>query len=497
MNRPLVIALIALAATLPLLIPSFPPLIDLGGHLGRYAVQVDGGASADLGQWYSFRWALLPNLGVDLLVQCLAPLMGLEPAVKLIIAGSAALWATGLLLLSRAAHGRVQPTALFALPLIYALPLQYGFVNFHLAAGFALVLLALWIELGKRGKALLRGVLFVPIGFLLWLCHLVGWGIFGVVAFADGALRGRERGLVWWRAGLRSALSLVPLLAGPLAGKLLGPGGAPQALFVYDTLSSKLVWVLTILRDRWAAWDQLSVFALIALIAWFWRGKSFARHAGLGLGALLLLALYAVMPGTILDSNMADMRLVPVIMALLLVAARPSVEASARLVRNLAIAGLLFAGARLAGNAVSLAVQDAQFRQSLAVLDRVPRGANLVTFRVLRCEATLPWAVDRRTHLSGFALARRHAFDNHQWVLASGQLLKVSNPAARPFEHEHMPWIYARPCDKGQEIGAALAQVGPAIGTVWIIGMPDDFHPAGWRLVEASGDSALLRRSGE
>ena len=41
-DRPgLVILLLALLSTVPLLIPSLPPLTDLLGHIGRYRVQLD------------------------------------------------------------------------------------------------------------------------------------------------------------------------------------------------------------------------------------------------------------------------------------------------------------------------------------------------------------------------------------------------------------------------------------------------------------------------
>ena len=65
--------------------PDIAPLVDLPGHMGRYRVQLDLGQSPALQQFYDYDWALIGNLGVDLLVELLAPLMGLEPAVRLIV----------------------------------------------------------------------------------------------------------------------------------------------------------------------------------------------------------------------------------------------------------------------------------------------------------------------------------------------------------------------------------------------------------------------------
>ena len=71
-------------------------LVDLPGHMGRYRVQLDRGAHPWLADWYKFEWSLIGNLGVDLLIEPLAPLIGLEPAVKLIVMAIPALTAAGL-----------------------------------------------------------------------------------------------------------------------------------------------------------------------------------------------------------------------------------------------------------------------------------------------------------------------------------------------------------------------------------------------------------------
>ena len=53
-----------LAAMVPLLWPAIPPLIDLPGHMGRYAVEVAPPGSP-LHRWFHFEWAVIGNLGVD------------------------------------------------------------------------------------------------------------------------------------------------------------------------------------------------------------------------------------------------------------------------------------------------------------------------------------------------------------------------------------------------------------------------------------------------
>src|SRR3954454_20595964 len=86
-----------LACAIPLLWPDIPPLVDLPGHMGRYHVQLEIGRSPWLGHFYDFRWALIGNLGLDLLVVPLSWLIGLEAAVKLIVVAIPVLTAAGFL----------------------------------------------------------------------------------------------------------------------------------------------------------------------------------------------------------------------------------------------------------------------------------------------------------------------------------------------------------------------------------------------------------------
>ena len=110
------VALAILAAAMPLIYPAIPPLVDLLGHMGRYRVELDLGHSAYLRDYYNYHWAAIGNLGVDLLMMGLGPLLGLEPAIKLIVLAIPPLTVAGFLWVAREVHGKVPPTAYFAIP---------------------------------------------------------------------------------------------------------------------------------------------------------------------------------------------------------------------------------------------------------------------------------------------------------------------------------------------------------------------------------------------
>src|SRR4051794_7939156 len=138
------LALVVLATMVPLIYPAVPPLVDLPGHIGRYRVELDLGHSPWLQQYYGYHWAAIGNLGVDILVLGFGPLFGLELGVKLIVLAIPPMTAAGMLWAAREVHGRVPPTAFFALPFIYGLPFMFGFANFALSVAVAFLAFGLW-----------------------------------------------------------------------------------------------------------------------------------------------------------------------------------------------------------------------------------------------------------------------------------------------------------------------------------------------------------------
>src|SRR3954467_10310125 len=79
------VAALALLAALPLIWPTIPPMVDLPGHMGRYRVELEIAHSPVLQHFYSFRWGLIGNLGLDLRIIPMAKFFALELGTKLIV----------------------------------------------------------------------------------------------------------------------------------------------------------------------------------------------------------------------------------------------------------------------------------------------------------------------------------------------------------------------------------------------------------------------------
>jgi len=479
----------ALAAVLlsavPLLWPAIPPLTDLPGHIGRFRVMLDGDAGP-LAAWYRFRWILVGNLGVDLAVRALAPWLGLLPAVKLVVIAIVMLMSAGILWIAHEVHGRIQPWTIAALPLVHSYAFHFGFVNYLMAMALALNAFALWLRLGRQRRFPLRAAVFVPLSLAIWVAHVVGWATLAMFVFA-AELRD-------WR---RLPIRLLPL-APPAALLLLWRSGASTGLsgsFLWDI---KLVWLVAVLRDRWQMFDLISAALLFCLLYQGWRDPGTRVEPRLQRAFLLVLAAFLLLPFMLFHSAYADMRLVPfmLILALLALEARPSLSARRQTV--LAAIALAFLLVRTAATTASLTLYDHDWRQRLAALDHLPQGARLVSFIGERCGQL--WMHQRLNHLPGLAMAERRAFSNNQWPLAGGSPLTLHAPAAMAgFDSDPSQMVLARPCsvEPGvrtlDESLAALPR--DAFDYVWLIHPPATAPrgTAGMTRIWSNGEDALYR----
>lgn len=444
-RRWLVAALVLLMA-LPFVGPAVPPLVDLPGHMARYRVALDLAQSPELQRYFGYHWRLISNLGVDLLVVPLARVIGLEPATKLIVMALPVLTAAGFLKVAKAAHGRVPPTAWFALPFALAAPLLFGFVNFVLGAALALLVFGYWLE--RRSWLLLA--LAAPV---LMIAHLYGWAMLGLMVagavLGEGLAERRPAGrllrdLVMATLPLGSALLLLPFMA-------RSDGVLAQDWF---DLSDKLSWVMGALRDRWAPLDLLPVIAALVLLLLGWRRLG-ARPSLAGAGALLLLA-GLLLPYKLMGSAFADMRLFPYALALL-VLALDGERLAPRAATLLAAGGILIALLRIGTVTASHALAARAQAPILAAIDRLPRGARVAALVGRACDDV--WRQQREAHLGAMVTVRRDGFSNDQWPASGINPLERRYRPPNQFDSDPSMLTQSPSCVLSWTVDGALAQL--------------------------------------
>jgi len=466
-RQALVLALmLAVLAMLPFFVVHYPQQGDYASHLARYHVMLAGAGNADLAQHYAFEWRLGGNLGVDLLVAGLAPLLGLERAAWLISAAIPLLTGLGIIAAELALRRRVGVGAVLAFAAIWSPALSTGFANFCLALALALFGLALWVWLEERRW---RWAVMLPWAMLTWLCHLAGWGVLGVL------LAGYE----WSRAkSLRAALACWPLTL-PLLPIVLGQsGGTGATAYGEPLLAYKMgIWIKA-LRDRVFLLDFLTPLLLIVAMLMAARRRRFDMR--LGWAALALAGLSLALPRHLAVGDYADYRLVA---AALMIGALAIDWAPPRWM--LGAASLLFL-ARLAATTLAWQGESRQLDAALTVLDRLPRGARVAGAVAVDQSR---WALDPFEHAPSYAAVRRDALVNSHFAGDGFHMLTLKQASAEFADPSQRLLLAA-----GQ--APDLTDFAPAreADYLWYLGpVPPAALPAGSVIVARAPGSLLLR----
>ncbi|WP_174292607.1 hypothetical protein [Sphingomonas bacterium] len=461
------VAAMALAAIVPLLWQTIPPLVDYPGHVGRYRILDEAGTPPLAAHW-AVHWSLIGNLGVDLLVLALHPLLDVEPAARLIVTLIPPLTVLAMLWIAREAHGRLPASAGLALPLAFGFPFQLGFINFCLAQAMALAGLALWLRLARTRPAAWRIALFAPIAAVTWLAHSFGWAMLGLFVLAAEWQLARADGLGVWRAGRHAALFCLPM-ALPLAARLAGGQRAGDTGDWFNLLA-KAQWVVSLLRDHWQWWDLAGV-ALIACTLWAAIRSPRLRFVPvLGVPALAGIAAFLCLPRLADGGAYVDMRMLPasVALALLAVEVRPD---SDRLERRLALTASAFVAARTVATTLSFLLYAQDQAMVLRALPSLPQGSGTL---VLVDQPGAPWSPSRLAHIAGIATARRRVFTNEQWAIPGQQPIRPLHPSAAPLDRDPSQLVYPEDASyRTTDLDAAIARFDRCtFSRVWTIGFP-------------------------
>src|SRR6478672_3965458 len=189
-------AVLAVIASIPILLYPWPPLGDYINHLSRMHVIATVRSDPDLARFYQIDWQVIPNLMMDLIVPLLQRVMNVYLAGQTYTIMCFVVILSGTMALNRQLYGRWSVLPLIAFPLLYNSVFLVGTMNYLFGIGLSLWALAAWAALRERAMALRLAVstLFV---LALFFCHLFSVGVYALGLFAFElqrlrALRGRQ-----------------------------------------------------------------------------------------------------------------------------------------------------------------------------------------------------------------------------------------------------------------------------------------------------------------
>jgi hypothetical protein len=258
-------------------------------------------------------------------------------------------------------------------------------------------------------------------------------------------------------------------------------------------VSTKIIWFVSVLRDRWMPFDIASLLPILFAIYLGVRNSALGLNALLGIPAILCLIAFLLLPRLLMGGAYVDMRIIPITLVLGLLAIKPH-RSSPMLGRWLLILGVLFFAGRTMATTVSFFERAHEQQHELAAIAKIPRGAAVLSLVSRPCNGL--WSDLRRDHLPGMAVVRRDVFTNEQWQIGGQQLLKVRLTTASPYLKDPSQLVYPVSChDVGSDFDGAIAKFPRRAFThVWTIGFPPGTAKAAdLQLIWTNGGSALYR----
>jgi hypothetical protein len=420
------------AALVPIAVTTVTPLDDYLNHIARMYILVHYDDVPALHRFFEPRWALLPNLAMEMVVVPLGHVIPVLAAGRAFVALSVVALIAGVVLVNRALSGRWSAWPLAAFAIVYNDTFLFGFQSYVMSLGVALLLFALWVRLHERATAL-RVAVFTVGATLLYFGHLTGFGIYGILVAAYEVSRAwaarRERGLIVPRDVVAAAGQFVlPIVLFVLFSPTAGAAGKTTVEDLFDKWHyvRKLTLLFDVFRSYVLMLDQATfALAIVAVVAGLaTRRLRFAPHGFLP--CLGIAAAFALLPRLVFSSDFADDRLA-VALAFVFVATTEVARLGPLGTRVLAGALAAVAIVRIAVVGVTWHGYDRAFAGYLKALDAMPEGQ--VLGAVIAWEGS-PWNRRRPPlyHFLNLATITRHAFYPTIFAVASQQPLALKPP---------------------------------------------------------------------
>lgn len=419
----LLFVLLGAVAAVPVLTQPSPPLADYINHLARMHAITVLDSDPLLAKFYELKWAVIPNLIMDLIVPPLDRFMGIYLAGKVFLIAIFVVTLSGTLALNRALYGYWSALPLIAFPLLYNGVLLVGVMNYLFGIGVALWALAGWVALRERAWPW-RYTVSLGAVLVLFFCHLFCVGLYGLGLFAFelhrlwGARRApeRARNLEFAAAGIPFLIVLPLLYVSPTLTL------ATQNYWEAGGKIEGLTLVVTMYYD-------IVAFALAAIVItaglWAVRHRVLKFHP-VGWFIVVVGGLtYLAMPRVLFASYLADQRL-PIGLAFMVVACLHLELRSSFVRRGFAIVLLLLLAVRVG----EVQVVWGQLSQGIANFKKSVNGIAPGS-RVLVVYADRATGDDVREfgyiHAACFAMIERSSLVTTAFTVRGKQILQVRN----------------------------------------------------------------------
>ena len=473
LNRWFPLLYLALTAllTLPILLPSYPPLVDYPNNLSRADILSRYTQVEQFRNTYRIQREPIANLAIDLVVPPLARIIGILPAGKAFLLLVLMIYAAGCYLLCSAADGRTPWVAMLLLCFFYNTAVATGFMNYIAGVAIYLLTFACWLRWNSGWNAR-RVIGFALLALCCYFAHLSSIVMLGISVFAV---------CCWeYRGGRPAAASIVlPAIAFVVPVILFlffmrGPGRIGTV--GWNTVLGKVQDLPLVLRTYSLPFDvALLTTALVCLALWVRASSGVAVHTPTLVAGFALLLCFVLSPKDLFTSNAVDLRFVWPASVLLVAAFRPRIRS-----RFAAVGLVCLLTLWIVRVAVIWSVWEElgeRTAQMVRLFDNVPRGARLypVTYAAEDFDtAKRDWAL---RHVVCYAVLTRDAYVPTVTAEPSQQpLVRIGGLAYVDWTPGHgevwrgydYVWTYKAPRTLVSELGREAIPIATAAGsTLW------------------------------
>lgn len=435
----------------PLLLVDVPPLLDYPNHLARMYVLAFGARDPILSHMYQQHWAIIPNLAIDLVMPAMLHIMPVYTAGRIVLAATLLLPLVGTIVYHRVAFGVRSYWPLMAALGAYNALFLFGFMNFLLSLGMALLAAACWLHWRDRHPVLLTlggaaaavAIFFMHLFGLVFLAVLIG----GEELTRLRTLRGSGKLLLRHLARRMTMGALI--FATPVVLTLLAPLDQLDGGMIFRPLWHKLYGLTEPFLAYDGFIDALTGGLFFASLYVACRRRLVRFAPGITIALAILFAVYLVCPFAMKGTGFIDARF-PIMLGLLLFAGLRPINLSTRVRLTIgAVLGLVFI-ARTASLACVWYDHNRDLADFRQVIASVQPGDRVLVVSVDPQDEPGYWSqVPRGRRIPGFfrldfhlpalLTIEHHAFIPYLFTVAAKQPLQVRPPYNRISVPEGQP----------------------------------------------------------
>lgn len=333
---PLAVLLLALGLV-PVIVTPVLPLIDFYNHVARFQVLATLAENPLFAANYAAAWAILPNIGLDLIAVAALQIVPLALLPHLVAALILTVLYAGIIALNHAVTGQLRwPALLLALPLLYSWIFNWGFAGFLLGLGLGLLGGAWW--LAQRQRPVLRLAVAILLALAIFFCHALAFGLYGIlIASLECSHWWVQRPRRWPALvsglGQCAVQALVPgilFLQSRTAGAANGISNADESLArlkaqglladrLWQLAQQRLETIVRVAEGPSYPADALWLVLLAGMLVLAFRRRALRLAPIVAVPVLAGCALLLVMPPALFGSGYVSDR-IPLFLALVLVA---------------------------------------------------------------------------------------------------------------------------------------------------------------------------------